>query len=855
MMQEVNLSPALQDAEFCTDYQGVKGIFDEMYVNDHQIRPHWEHVMDALKKVGLTELDRRRQEAIRLLRDNGVTYNVFGDPKGQNRPWQLDLIPLLISSQEWVEIERGLVQRAELMNLILADLYGARETLRKGLLPIQVIVRHSGFLRSCDGLIHAKTPSRHRLPLYAVDLARSPDGIFWAVADRTQAPAGAGYALENRLVMSRILPSLYRDSHVHRLALFFRTLRMTLASMSKRDDHRIVLLTPGPYNETYFEHAYLAKYLGYTMVQGADLMVREGKVRLKTLEGLQPVDVILRRVDDTFCDPLELRPDSYIGVAGLVQTIRMGNVALANPLGSSLLENPGLLAFLPALAKYFLHEELTLPSPMTWWCGEPKARQHVLAHLDKLVIKQITQRYSSLRASSLSKKQREKLREDILAQPHLFVGSEEISRSTIPVFMNEHLEPRQMLLRSFLVHGEDSYVVMPGGLTRVSSNAESLDLSSQSGGLSKDTWVLASEPEKQVTLISKTKSNFVTFEGQRELPSRVAENLFWLGRYAERADGTIRFLRVVLLYLIQYDSSISQSLSCLHTLLRTITHLTETYPGFVGNAANLMAPERELLSIFLDKDRFGSVACTLQFLLNASRTVRERLSPDMWRVINDINEEFEKVLQEGESSTLDEELTRLDNLTVALAAFSGLSTENMTHEQGWRFLVIGRRIERAYHLAHILQNTVCTVPPNEDESVLLEQLLMITDSLLTYRRRYRSQVEIYPTLELILQSENNPRALGYQLESLQRHISTLPRKEAPYRSLEERLVLEALTQLRLSDTGVLAKVNDNNLRTGLDPLLTNILRLLPDLSNALTNAYFSHTEQPRQLVKWKTEWE
>jgi len=850
-MQEANLTLS----HFGSHYPSVERTFDEMCLSNQTIRPHWEHLMDSLNKLGPTELERRRQEAIRLLRDNGVTYNVFGDPKGQDRPWQLDLIPLLIASHEWTEIERGLIQRAELMNLLLTDLYGTRETLRKGLLPVEVVASYPGFLRACHGLIHYQVPSRHRLPMYAVDLVRSPQGSFWAVADRTQAPAGAGYALENRMVVSRILPSLYRDSHVHRLALFFRTLRMTLASMSKREDHRIVLLTPGPYNETYFEHAYLAKYLGYTMVQGADLMVREGKVRLKTLEGLQPVEVILRRVNDNFCDPLELRPDSYLGVAGLVQAVRMGNVAIANPLGSSLLENPGLLAFLPALAKYFLHEDLHIPSPTTWWCGQRQAREHVLSNLDKLVIKRIAYHSGqapTLQGQFLSSQQREKLRQEILAQPHLFVGSEEIPRSTTPVFNHGRLEPRQMILRSFLVHGEHSYVVMPGGLARVSASPDSSEISTQ-GGMSKDTWVLASEPEKQTTLIINPKQARVTFEGQRELPSRVAENLFWLGRYAERAEETIRLLRTVLLYLAQDDFSLLQNRTCLHTLLRTVTHLTETYPGFMGDEAPLETPENELLAILLDKDRLGSVASVLQFLLNAAGSVRERMSPDMWHVINHLHEELERTPRRGQAATLDEGLTKSDNLITIFAAFAGLSMENMTHEQGWDFLMIGRRIERAYYLTQLLRAMVATVAPNEDESVLLEQLLIITDSSLTYRRRYRSQVEIYAVLELILQNESNPRALGYQLASLQTHINDLPHKHLPYRSAEERFALEALTHLRLADIETLVPISQDRVRVDLDQLLVKISHLLPNLSNALTNSYFSHTEQPRQLVQWASE--
>ncbi len=851
-MQEVDSlsSPLNADTGLGTDYKCINGMFDEMCVNDNQIRPHWEYLIQALTTLGQSELERRRQEGRRLLRDNGVTYNVYGDPQGQDRPWQLDPIPLLIASEEWNKIERGLIQRAELMNMLLADLYGPRLSLRKGLLPLELIAHHPGFLRPSHGI---KLPKSQRFPLYAVDLVRSPNGQFWAIADRTQAPAGTGYALENRLVMSRILPSLFRDSHVHRLSLFFRSLRMTLANMSGHDNHRIVLLTGGPEDETYFEHAYLAKYLGYTLVQGADLTVREGKVRLKTLDGLQPVDVILRRVDDFLCDPLELDPYSHWGVAGLMQAVRMNNVMMANPLGSGILENPGLLAFISSLAHYFLGEELLIPSPPSWWCGQRQARDYVLTHLDQLVIKQINGKLV-VNGQTLNEQQREQLREQIRFQPQWFVGIEEPPRSTAPVFVNNSLQARQVILRSFLVNSEDSYRVMPGGLTRVSANSDYFLTAAQSENLSKDTWVLASEPTAQLTLLPGIQP-LISFEGPQELPSRVAENLFWLGRYAERAEGTVRILRTVLFYLAEpYDFATPQYNDCLHILLKAVTHLTETYPGFVGEGAEvaLAMPEKELLSIFLDKNRSGSLSSTLQFLLNAASSVRDRISLDLWRVISDIDDQLHN-LQRSDAIRLNDALDELDNLINALAAFAGFSIENISHEMGWHFLMIGRRLERATQTIHLLQALLSTV--SQDDSGLLEYLLTITDSLLSYRRRYRSQLQINATLELILQSENNPRSVGYQLESLHRHISKLPRHNTPYRSLEERVILDALTQLRLADVEQLAQTSENYLRTELKQLLIRLGKLLPELSNAISNSYFSHAEQPHQLVRFSVDGE
>ncbi len=845
-MQEAQVSLKTDsNTEFLAKYPLLDGIFDEMSSSNGDIRPHWEYMHRSLKMLGQAELERRGQDARRLLRDNGVSYNVCADAQNRDRPWQLDPIPLLIASQEWSGLEKGLIQRAELLSLLLTDLYGPQETLKRGLLPVELVSTHPGFLRACHGL---KMSPLHPLPLYAADLVRTPDGEWRCLADRTQAPIGAGYALENRIIMSRILPSLFRDSHVHRLALFFRTLRTTLARLGGREDHRIVVLTPGPANEAYFEHAYLAKYLGYTLVEGGDLIVREGKVRLKTLDGLQSVDVILRRVNDSYCDPLELRQDSLLGVAGLVQSVRLGKVAIANPLGSNLLENPGLLPFLPKLAKYFLDEELLMPSPQTWWCGDPQSRNYVLANLEQLIIKRIASvpGKMSIRGQMLSSKQRELLADQIRTQPNWFVGSEEIARSTAPVFVNGRLEPRYLVLRSFLVSSEHGYRVMPGGLTRVALNDNNPIISTNTGGLSKDTWVLASEPTNSVSLIPTTQSAY--FEGTREMPSRVAENLFWLGRYAERAESTIRLLRTVLIYLTEpFDYPSSSSKISLHSLLRAVTSVTETYPGFVGEgaAARLEAPEIELLSIFLDSHRPGSLSFNLQFLLNSARSVRDRVSPDIWRVLSNIEDQLQ-ALQKETPSKLNDTLVELDNLITALAAFAGLSLENMTQGQGWRFLMIGRRLERAFNLTQLLRTTLST--PGTDDSALLEHLLNTTDSLLTYRRHFRSQPEVQATLQLILHSEENPRALGYQLANLEKCIGNLPRNNSLFRSQEERLSLEALTLLRLADIKTLAQPSKDNFRTELDQLLARLGHLLPALSDALTSAYFSHAEQPQHLM-------
>lgn len=824
-------------------YYVPAGSYDEMCSSAGVLRPHWEYLIRSLDALGTQELARREQEAQRLLRENGVTYNVYDDPQGRTRFWALDLVPVLLTSQEWSTIERGLIQRAELLNLILADLYGPRTLIAKGILPPELIYAHPGFLLPCHDV---RPAGGYYLPLYAADIARASDGSIWVIGDRAQAPSGSGYALENRIVLSRLLPSLYRDSHVHRVALFFRAMRATLSALAPRhrENPRIVLLTPGPGNETYFEHAYLANYLGFSLVQGSDLTVRDNQVWLKTVDGPQPVDVIVRRVDDTFCDPLELRKDSLLGTPGLLQAVRLGQVGIANPLGSGVLENPALMAFLPRLVRHLLGEDLRLPSVATWWCGGEQECAHVLANLHRLVIKPIFPHPSTVTVfgASLTMIERRALADQIRAQPRLFVGQEHVALSTTPVLAGDGLEPRPSVLRSFLVTRDESYVVMPGGLTRVAPSLDTWIVSNQRGGVSKDTWVLASEPEKEVSLLASVGNSVKLTRTGSEMPSRVADNLFWLGRYAERAESGARLLRAVLLRLLE-TNSLRQD-PCLFPLLRVVTHLTVTYPGFVDEGAEerLVAPEQELLDVVGNGQRTGSLHFTVQALTFAAQSVRDRLSDDSWRVINNLQYSL------GQPRHLSEALAGLEQLLFGLAAFTGLSTERMSRGYGWRFLDIGRRLERALYNSALLR--VAGVLVNESADSLWEVLLTITDNLVTYRRRYRSQIEAGAVLDLLLLDESSPRSVAYQLVRLQKQVMGLPKKIVPsYRGAEERLLLEALTAVRLAEIERLVHVSEGKgMRDALDQLLARLGYLLRTLSDTISNDYFSQTDLPQQLV-------
>jgi len=833
-------------------YRRLPGVADEMLDAAGNVRADWRYVGQSLDALSQDELVKRQREARRLLRDSGVTYTIHGAPQGLEHPWELDPIPYLVASDEWAAIESGLMQRAELMNLLLKDIYGPQELIRKGILPLELIYAHGGFLRPCHAM---PFPNEHPLAFYAADLARGTDGRMWVLGDRSQAPSGAGYALENRVVMTRILPSLFRDAHVHRLALFFQNLRASIAAMAPRtgEEARVVVLTPGPLNETYFEHSFLASYLGYTLARGDDLTVRDGRVWLRSMKRLEPVDVILRRVDDHYCDPLALRPDSRLGVPGLTEAVRRGHVRLINPIGSSVLENPGLYPFLPEIARHLLGQDLELPSVASWWCGQPTACSHVLANLGRLLIKPIYRGVGSrvIDASKLSEAGRGGLKARIKAQPHQFVGQERIGFSTVPTLVKTGLEARQAVLRSFLVARKDGYVVMPGGLTRIAPSQDNFDVSGQAGGLSKDTWILASEPEKQVSLLPTSITGVAALQRRGDLPGGAADNLFWLGRYAERAEQSARFMRTTLrLYrdAVEYQGAVDQV--CLDDFIQGLTHLTTTYPGFVGaqGRSRRSEPIPELVALVLDRQRRGTISFNLQALLAAAYAVRDQLSGDTWRIINGIRARLEQ-LQALEAGHLNGLQDQLDELIMTLLALAGGAQESMLRAQAWLFLDMGRRIERALLLISMLRSTVIARRDRQVEALLLESVLRSADSLRAYRRSYHDQPHIDAVLNLLLHDEGNPRSLAFQLGQLQARVDALPHEEGVRMTEEQRLVLDAVHRLQLSRLEDLVAFDVKRpSRLALDGQLSDIAALLHAVSAALTKAYFADLRGPRQLL-------
>lgn len=821
------------------------GSYDEMLSSEHEVQAHWRQFIDSLEEMGGLELDIRRKESQRLLRENGVTYTVYSDSGHFSRAWKLDPIPLIIGAKEWLSIEQGLIQRAELLNLILQDLLGPQRLLKNGLLPTELIYAHQGFLAPCVGSLTKDA----RLTIYAANLARGPGGNMWVLNDHTQAPSGIGYSLENRSVISQVMADLFQQSHVRRLSSFFSALQRGLAQSAphNKDDPHIVVLTPGSLNETYFEHAYLAAQLGFTLAQGEDLTVRDGKVWLRTLEGLQAVDVLLRRVDDSFCDPLELRSSSQLGVPGLLQAVRQGNVSIANPLGGSILENPGLLAFLPGLCRHFLSEELKLPSVATWWCGQRKEREFVINNLSRMTIKSINRNNNqAIFGHTLNRAQCEHLIAKIKAQPHLYVGQEHISFSTAPALSNQNIEPRNAVLRSFAVNCDNDYQIMPGGLTRVASNKHQIHVSNQFGAISKDTWILDDE---EIPASSSALVNIQSYMPaiSEPLTSRAADNLFWVGRNFERILSSSRLLRTILAKQNNLMSGFDKdNQHCLTVLLRALTHLTASYPGFI-DLYEASDQQQEILSLFKDPERSGTLAYNIQGFFRAAFNIRDLWSQDTWRCIDSLQYYWQsQVINLNHPFP---QLSRyLTELNTRLAAFSGLTAESMTRESGWLMLQLGRQLERALSLISLLRATVVVKQPPNRLNPILEALLLTTDSFSLYQRRYRSATRLPMLLELLLGDNSHPYSLLFQLQTLNELSAALPGPRQKNRlRREQQLILQAHTNLQLCDFTVLLDTDDSGVYDNLEDLLKTCAELLSETADVISQTYFNHIVTTQQL--------
>ncbi|MFY9314323.1 MAG: circularly permuted type 2 ATP-grasp protein [Burkholderiales bacterium] len=764
--------------ELLADYPPASARYDEMLAAPGAPRPHWQRLFEQLSATSPDALRERVQWVQRQVRENGVTHNVHADPEGADRPWELDTLPLVLPAEEWASIEAAIRQRATLLNRMLLDVYGEQQLLAEGLLPPALVYGHAGFLRPCRG---SRPPGGVMLHLYAADLARSPDGRWWVVGDRTQAPTGAGYALENRLVISRLYADLFRDLRVQRLAGFFATLRDSLALWAPTDGAApfTVLLTPGPLNETYFEHTYLARYLGLPLVEGNDLTVREDKVFLKTLSGLQRVHAILRRLDDDFCDPLELRSDSALGIPGLVQAVRRGNVLVANGLGANLLETGALFGYLPRLCESVLGEPLKMPSVATWWCGETAALADVLAKLDGVVIKGAypQMRVEPMFGEDLDERGRARVVAMLNARPQMYVAQELVRLSQAPVCdpksPGRQLRASSIGLRVFACASPNGYVVMPGGLTRAATGTDARVISMQRGGSSKDTWVLSTGPVGSFSLLKRETRPQDLVRTGLNLSSRVVENLYWFGRHSERCDSMARLLRVALTRVIEEGpAERDRAWGGIAAMLR--------HTGIFGEAdapAEEVAIARALRGAVLDDAKPG-LAQGLKELLRVAAQLRERLSLDNWRTLN----HMARRLQVGRSRQvpLSETLAELDRDIAAFMTLAGFALDGMTRDTGWRFLSIGRRIERLQFLCSLLLQALAG-PADADLGWVLE----LADSSVTYRSRYMARPEWLPVLDLLVRDVHNPRSVYFQLKGLSDFVGRI--EDSFGEGVEERL--------------------------------------------------------------------
>jgi len=803
-------------------YRPLPGVFDEMMDGDGCVRAHWQPFLAMLAALGSDEINRRFAAADRYLRDSGVFYRVYDDAAGHERPWPLSHIPLIIEPGEWRQLEAGLIQRADLLEAVLADSYGPGILTRDGRLPAALIAGNPEFLRP---LVGVEPRGGAHLRFYAVDIGRGADGRWWVLNDRAQAPSGAGYAIENRLALSRAIPDIYRTARVERVAPFFQALQAELFTLNQRDDARICLLTPGPMNETYFEHAYLARYLGLLLVEGEDLVVEDDGVFIRTVAGLRRTEVLLRRIDADFADPLELNAASRLGVAGLLQAVRDGKIVIINSLGAGLVEARAMLAFLPALAPIVLGEELKMQNVATWWLGRPDMREEMLGRLDTMVIAAaFTENFgdgrhgSEILGAKLDEAQRRSLMQAIRDRGVDYVVQEAVTLSSMPVWRDGQLRPRPFTLRLFLAKTGERWQVLPAGFVRIAEDVDARAVSLQRGAATADAWVLARGPVAETTLLP-TPERMPVQRATGLLPSRAADNLFWVGRYVERAEATLRLVRAIINRVAEADDAAAPVIASIGSLLAAWNAIPQE--------TNL-APETFIARAVLTRaDLEGALPRLAGSARAAASVIRDRFSPDAWRAINDLAIMISAPLAIGPTESAIAE--RVEAALRILSSLSGLAQENMTRLAGWRFLELGRRIERALLTCRL---TRCFAQPGGPDGEL-DVLLELADSQISYRQRYVMIAALTPVLDLVILDPNNPRSVVFQLERIETHLGALPNRNPSGRlSPVQQIAASIATRLRTAEA---AAVND--------ALIFDIEQALMKLSDAISAAYLTNTDR------------
>ena len=808
------------------------------------LRTHWAEFFGHVGLEGMGDLNRRAQSLARQIRDNGVTYNVYADENGAQRPWSLDLFPMVVTPEDWAGIEAGVLQRTRLLNTMLADLYGPQTLLHKSLLPPALVQGHPGYLRAMHGVQPLGDTWLH---VAAFDLARGPDGQWRVVSQRTQAPSGLGYLLENRIAIARQFPKAFAGLKVQRLASSYQALLSGIRAMAPHGaDARIALLTPGPYNETYFEHAYLARYLGLTLVEGSDLTVRDERLYLKTLTGLERVDALIKRLDDEWLDPLELRSDSTLGVPGLLQVVRAGNLLLANAPGTAVLESSALLGFLPAICRELLGEELALPALPTWWCGEQAALQRVLPQLRHGVIKPTypgtgvqTNMGQHLSAEAL-----DQLAGRMARQPEDFTVQSFLPLSQTPTWTGDHIAPRPAMLRVYaLANGAQSWRVLPGGLVRLAPRGQ-LMASMQHGGSSADCWVLTRGEVDRTSLLQSAPSTLALAQARRPVTSRAAENLFWLGRYTERAENAVRLAQVILRNLHDEQPSTRPLLAWMTQQAQTQSLVSAYVPGISGPSAQRVF-ERSLIAALADTDGSWSVGYNLRALRLASANVRERLSQEQRHLIEQAETNFLAQcapLGADTESAAQEALNGLEEASEALAGITGAQTDRMVRDNGWRLLSIGRHIERLTTLSHAMREAFSSGSVLDPAG--FEALVALFDSTITFHTHYQQRRDVVALLDLLLINSDNPRSVGWVLNTLRARLRKLEQGDPAF----AEGLLALLPNPADWDLAHLSTPQPDGTHADLLAVLTACEQTAHQLSDALGHQHFSHAERGNQSV-------